>query len=630
MQKKLILKPQNMITTIAFCVNRVTALKRKSVPTFVSHLSPGLIMGLLFIMTLIFPKNLAALSVSVTNNSVTCNGGSNGTATAIVTGTTSPYHYLWNNGKTSATIAGLFAGGYTVTVTDNFGTTTQGGTFVYQPAPLTITVSATDSHCNQSDGTASATAAGGTPGYAYSWNNGANTSYINNLWSAVYTVSVTDANNCLGVQTIPVSTLPGVTAQIISSTPPTCNGSCNGQIKANGTGGNTPYTYKWSNGTTTQTNMSLCAGSYTVTITDSWGCSSTVSSIINQPPALVVSINTVSTTCYGTNFGSATANATGGPSPYTYSWSNGKTGKTINNLMSGIYSVSVTDNNGCLNMAVTFLDEPAELILSLTTGTTSCGSNNGKLFANVSGGLPPYTYMWSNVPGFSLINSISNLGAGTYTSTVTDINGCTILKSTQVTSPGCNDVWPGDANSDLVANIYDILPIGVGYNTMGTTRVGASNNWVGQTSSDWSNTFAGGSNYKHADCNGDGTINLFDVFAIGLNYGQTHNKKGWEPTASSTDPDIYLAVSNYTVFAGEAVSVPVFLGTNAVQANNIYGLAFKVHYDSTLIQSAVSAGFVPSWFGTLGTNMIAVQKDFHANGQLDVGMVRTNQNNVSR
>ncbi len=189
-------------------------------------------------------------------------------------------------------------------------------------------------------------------------------------------------------------------------------------------------------------------------------------------------------------------------------------------------------------------------------------------------------------------------------------------------------VWPGDANSDGIANVFDVFPVGIAYNTSGSIRVGASNTWVGQISTNWPQNFAGGINYKHADCNGDGIIDYLDGLPILLNYGLTHSKG--DVSATVTDPTLFYELPVDTTMVSATLSIPIMLGTPSIPAQDVYGIAFTVTFDPALVDtSSVEAVFNTSWLGVEGTDMFTIQKRFGAAGELHVGMVRTNQVNIA-
>ncbi len=192
-----------------------------------------------------------------------------------------------------------------------------------------------------------------------------------------------------------------------------------------------------------------------------------------------------------------------------------------------------------------------------------------------------------------------------------------------------NNVWPGDANSDLIANNKDLLNIGLAYGSIGTIRSGASNNWTGQASADWGTIFNNGIDYKNADCNGDGSINDDDTLAINLNYGSTHNKTVLGNNASASDPDLYLELANDTANTSDTLHVLIKLGTSTVPVTNVYGLAFSINYTSSLVDSGTAkVNFTNSWLGDK-TNALSLSKDLYTAGKIDLAFTRKDKQNQS-
>ena len=208
-----------------------------------------------------------------------------------------------------------------------------------------------------------------------------------------------------------------------TATSASCSGAQDGTASANASGGTAPYTYLWANGQTTSTATGLSAGSYNVTITDANNCTTTASATVSAgtggPSATTTSTNA---TCNGGNDGSATLTASGGTSPYTYSWQNGQTGTTATGLVAGTYTVTVTDANGCQGTTTASVSEPTAVSGTATSTDATCGSNDGSATATGTGGASPYTYLW---PNFQTGTTAIGLTAGNYAVTVTDANGCT-------------------------------------------------------------------------------------------------------------------------------------------------------------------------------------------------------------
>ena len=363
------------------------------------------------------------ITISISKTNVLCNGGNTGSATATVSGGTPPITYLWSNGATTATISNLIAGIYSVTATDKNGCTASASTIVAQPARLNLVISSTATSCGGSNGTVSVVASGGTPPYTYLWSNGATTSSVSNLAAGTYTVVVKDANGCTATATVTVAASTNLSVSITG-----VNAACganNGSATATVNGGTAPFTYLWSTGATTASITGLGAGTYSVTVTDKNGCTGSASVTITASPRVTVTVTKTNVKCNGESNGTATATVAGGTAPFTYLWSNGGTTATISNLAAGIYSVTVTDKNGCTATGQVIVAQPAKLTLSLSSTPATCLST-GSATATVTGGTPPYTYLWSNG---ATTATITNLAGGTYTVTATDANGCKVSGS---------------------------------------------------------------------------------------------------------------------------------------------------------------------------------------------------------
>jgi len=379
---------------------------------------------------------LSALTVSISATGVSCYGKNDGKATASASGGISPYKYSWKpSGGTNQTATGLSAGTYTVEVTDSAGCAGKDSITITQPNPIHAdSLRVTPASCNSNNGSAELLAIqGGTSPYTYKWSPSGGTSYIaTGLSGGTYTVTITDHNGCSSSTSVTI-TSKGPVAVIYHS-----NTGCNsktGYATAYVTGGTSPYTYLWSNGATSNRMTGLSAGKYVVTITDANGCS--VKDSVTIIGALTVSISATGVSCYGKDDGKATASASGGVSPYTYSWKpSGGTNQTATGLSAGTYTVEVTDSGGCAGKDSITITQPYPIrVDSLRVTSASCNSNNGSAeITKIQGGTSPYTYMWSPSGGTSYI--ATGLSAGTYTITITDHNGCSTSTSVTITSKG--------------------------------------------------------------------------------------------------------------------------------------------------------------------------------------------------
>ncbi|MBI4929152.1 MAG: T9SS type A sorting domain-containing protein [Bacteroidetes bacterium] len=215
-----------------------------------------------------------------------------------------------------------------------------------------------------------------------------------------------------------------------------CNGSCDGMAAANPSGATMlPYSYQWSNGQTTQTATGLCAGTYYVTVNDANGNSQIDSVVVNEPVAISINTNSTPATC-GNADGDATANPSNGVAPYSYLWNpSGQTTTTATGIAAGIYSVTVTDANGCTQTAQVIVNNNSTLGATITSqADVSCnGGNDGSATVTATLGTSPYTYSWSPSGGTS--STATNLSAGNYNCTVTDAGGCIVIQSVTINEP---------------------------------------------------------------------------------------------------------------------------------------------------------------------------------------------------
>jgi len=384
----------------------------------------------------ISPFQCAGLSLNVTATNVTCNGAANGTATAVPSGS-SGYTFVWNTGATSASIANLAPGNYTATVTDVAGCTAVDGASVSQPPAINLVANSSNVTCNgASNGTASAAATGGTPSFSYTWSNGASGQNLTGLPPGTYTITATDAAGCTATAVVSISQ-PAALSVSVSTTGATCFGQNNGTATATATGGTpggTGYTYLWSNGQTAATATALGAATYTVTVTDAAGCTATASGTVSQPTALALSLSSTNETAVGANNGTATATASGGTPTLLYLWSNGQTTPAITGLPPGVYTVTVSDANGCSISDFVSINsfQCAGLSLAVSSTNVTCfGAANGTVTA-VPSGSSGYVFLWNTGAATA---SVANLPPGNYTVTVNDAAGCTVVGGASVSQP---------------------------------------------------------------------------------------------------------------------------------------------------------------------------------------------------
>ncbi|HEY4798548.1 MAG TPA: gliding motility-associated C-terminal domain-containing protein, partial [Bacteroidia bacterium] len=316
---------------------------------------------------------------------VNCYGESNGNASVVVSGGTPSYTYLWSNGQTNSTASNLSAGSYSLTITDMNGCEHKSQVLITEPLTLAMTTASTGANCNGgNDGTANVVSViGGTVPYTYLWNNNETTSFISGLSAGTYSVLVTDANGCKHSETVNVSEQSPVKIYAINANP-SCFGDKNGSINLNVNGGAAPYTYLWSNGSTSQVVSDLSAGTYSVNVLDANQCNKSQIYTLSQPDTLLGEItgylfNTgYNINPYGGNNGSITLVVSGGTSPYQYNWSNGSTTQDLDHLPAGDYSVVIIDNNGCIFKTSISLSQPFDL--AMPTGISPNGDGKNDVF----------------------------------------------------------------------------------------------------------------------------------------------------------------------------------------------------------------------------------------------------------
>jgi gliding motility-associated-like protein len=379
-----------------------------------------------------------------------CFFGTNGTATATPSGGTSPYSYVWSaNNQTAQTATGLSSNEYFVTITDANGCKTTGKTFVMQQQELNAFGQAQPPRChNGLDGTASMISIfyGATPAdlsdFTFNWNTSPPKSglTVNGLVGGqTYTVTATDALGCTATASVPVPNPFPIETAITGKTDANCFGSPTGTASAKAIGGTSPYTWLWNGGVNPTDSLvqGLTAGVYVVTIMDSYGCPGTSSVTIGQPTQLKVQTQATDVKCFGESTGIAKAIPSGGTAPYQFLWDNGAQTAEVGQLPKGVYSLSVTDANGCLTPTFVEIGQPDTPLSGLATmEPPRCfGGHDGRITLAGAGGTPPYRYGLGSSP-FNGSSVQIGIKAGYYTPKIMDINGCELtLAPIEVTQP---------------------------------------------------------------------------------------------------------------------------------------------------------------------------------------------------
>lgn len=387
--------------------------------------------------------------------------------------------FTWTNSNTAIGLAASGAGSLpaftatngsgspitaTITVTaTRLGCTGPSMTFTItvNPAVIVTVGSIVPASCGVCNGSVTATGSGSAPPYSYNWSPGfMTTPTASGLCNGTYTVTLTDSNGCYATATAVVPNISGLTST--TSTTPTGCTLCNGSANVTPTGGTGPYTYDWTPGTPagdgTPSLSALCAGSYTVTVTDASGCTSTsVANVVLSSPVIATASSTSDVCGAGCN-GTVTVMESGGTPPYLYDLTGypQQTNGNFSGICAGTLVATVTDANGCTGTYSIIVNSVSSGSLSATgtvTNETGFGLTNGSIDLSVSGSAPPFTFLWNNG---ATTEDIFSLAGGVYSVTITDNNGdCASYTFTVNTTPGYGYIT-GYLYSDINLNcVYD-------------------------------------------------------------------------------------------------------------------------------------------------------------------------------
>ena len=378
----------------------------------------------LFSAILLLVSNVAFAQLQLSFSTVppTCNGFTNGTATALPSGGTAPYAYNWSNGQSGQATLGVGAGTYSVTITDAADLTITGEVTVIAPDPVVVTITPEGLSCTDAEGTLVAGTVGGTAPYTYEWENGSTAGSLPVTQSGLYYVTATDANGCSALANYFVRPPAEIVVQFLTLDAPSCSNSSDGAIVVNIFGNNAPYTWVWGNGVANASLSNIPGGNYSITATDALGCTKVETVVLNAPPALVVEVFPTNIPCSTLpNGGAVNAGVAGGVNPYTFLWNTGSTASGLQGIPQGTYTVTVTDVNGCTAVDDATVTQPPPLTASLVSVTPACGGNNGSATITVGGGTPPYKHVWSNG---QMGLTATNLAPGQYYVCTFDANNC--------------------------------------------------------------------------------------------------------------------------------------------------------------------------------------------------------------
>ncbi len=384
----------------------------------------------------------------------TCSGAGNGQMSIQVTGGTSPYTYQWNFGTGQSVATGLNAGKYAVTITDAAGCVIAlPETDLSVSNPLIVQqFSLQDPTCDfLHDGSIQINVTGGSGNYAYLWTNNQSSNLLTNVASGNYSVTVTDLLGCSkSISGLILKENSPLDISLVGIQYAACGLSSTGDIDiaVTGTG---PFVFNWQNGFNGEDPKAVPPGFYAVTVTDVNLCRETLSGILVSNTGLsykATLIQREDLICHGDHNGLITVQVEGGEPPYQFNWSSGQEKDLtvpidgIQGLDAGNYSVTITDNRGCvLVYGPITIDEPLPLDLGVPPGlikNVSClGAKDGAITLNINGGVPPYKTFWfRDSVSYSTAQSPMNLRPGKYTAIIVDKHGCTKALTQEITILG--------------------------------------------------------------------------------------------------------------------------------------------------------------------------------------------------
>ncbi len=364
---------------------------------------------------------------------VNCYGGNDGEIEIAVSGGTMPYGIDWPTIASSGLVVDdLFAGSYPVVVTDDNGCIATVTFTVSQPPVFSVSlVIVQPETCSDANGILQAVITGGFSPYTFSWTPSVSTTAVaTGLSAGTYDVLVTDDHGCVDTSTVLLPDEATGDVMVADLNPVSCPDGEDGSITVAVMGGTAPFEYLWScSASVTNTASGLSAGTYWVQVTDANGCIDTLNFVIGEVPPLNLLITGITEpSCYGFSDGSAGISVSGGTTPYSYLWSTAppQVTPTASGIPAGVYFVTVTDVNGCLeDMMVTVVQPTPVLIHPEVLADNLCfGDSSGVIAASGSGGTAPYTVFWNDFSVYA--DTLFDLPAGLYLVTVTDANGCSV------------------------------------------------------------------------------------------------------------------------------------------------------------------------------------------------------------
>ena len=376
-----------------------------------------------------FEINVPAIPLSMDQSStdISCFGNNNGSIDLSISGGfPDTMTFIWSNGASTEDLSNLGPGIYFVTMVQNTYLCMLSDTVtITEPDLLMQTGNASSDSCFGNPGSIDLVVSGGTMPYIFNWSSGDTTQNLTNLTEGVYTVVITDINNCISGDSFNIIQPPIPFTLDLLATDASCYQAWDGSIDATISGGfPDSVTIDWSNGSTNEDINGLLAGFYQITVSQiNYQCEIVEAIEILEPAEIDPNEIIQAVECHGENSGSITIAASGGTPPFTYNWSTGLSSQSLFSLYAGQYELTITDAAACTETFSYQVTEPNPItVVYNITNVPSSTANSGAVQVIIYGGSPPYSYHWSN--GASVPNN-TGLIAGIYSITITDNNQCT-------------------------------------------------------------------------------------------------------------------------------------------------------------------------------------------------------------
>lgn len=306
----------------------------------------------------------------------------------------------------------------------------------------------------------------------------------------------------------------------------------------------------------------------------------------------------------------------------SYLWSTSETTDSIIISASGTYTLTVTDRYGCTATDAQVINVIPAVTFDVAVTAATCGVADGSIALTMLSGTAPFTYNW--YPVLSSTSLMDSAITGLYLVEVEDINGC-ITDSVILVRNSCQDVWPGDANTDGVVDVSDFVYLCIAEGEVGPVRTNATINWNVEPAQDWTYEL-GQSNLKHLDTDGNGLIALDDSMAVLQNYGQSHLKTGADNRAVVGAPLVYLDIREISAINGDSIHIDVYAGENSLPLDSVFALTLKVLFNQNHLLPDGPIDIANSWLGST-SELATIQKAFQ--GEWNIAVSRFQGGNVS-